>query len=427
MGPASLTLVILLVAASVGFVVLVARTGHLAVKVACAALALGLAMLSGITSVNAYYGYYTSWSGLIHDLSGTVPDLGATTAADHRTHRAVGRGRLMRVLLPGQRSGINRSGYVYLPPQYDQPAYSRYRFPVVELFHGSPGEPGDWVGPLRIVRVLDAMLAHRLLGPMVVVMPQIDGSRYQDCVDGRFGADETYLATDVPADVRVRFRVSADPAQWGLGGYSSGGYCSANIAMRHRSSFGAAASMDGYFRAVDGPAAAALGSAQAAAANSPLLVARALSADVHPIPAFWISVGTGDAMDLAEARAFVDALHGIEQVGIAIERGAGHNFYAWSAALPTMLAWLWQQLAPPDLRVQFPVAGPPTVVRVPPALPMGHAGSKSPTPPLIWPALQTPSPTPSQAPSPSEAPSPSARPAVGRPGGPGGPGLGRTG
>jgi hypothetical protein len=34
---------------------------------------------------------------------------------------------------------------------------------------------------------------------------------------------------------------------------------------------------------------------------------------------------------------------------------AGDTANAWSTALPASLTWLWQQLAPPDLRVQFSV------------------------------------------------------------------------
>jgi poly(3-hydroxybutyrate) depolymerase len=55
------------------------------------------------------------------------------------------------------------------------------------------------------------------------------------------GLDDTYLSTDVPTIIRARYRVSTDPAEWGLLGYSSGGYCAANLGLRHRARFGAAA------------------------------------------------------------------------------------------------------------------------------------------------------------------------------------------
>ena len=45
----------------------------------------------------------------------------------------------------GQASHLTRAVYVYLPPQYFQAKYSDYRFPVIELLHGFPGQPQDWI------------------------------------------------------------------------------------------------------------------------------------------------------------------------------------------------------------------------------------------------------------------------------------------
>jgi len=38
-----------------------------------------------------------------------------------------------------------------------------------------------------------------------------------------------------------------------------------------------------------------------------------------------------------------------------VKLNAGDTANSWSAALPAALTWRWKQLAPPDLRVQFPV------------------------------------------------------------------------
>ena len=84
--------------------------------------------------------------------------------------------------------------------------------------------------------------------------------------------------------IRTRYRVSDDPAEWGLLGLFVWGYCAANLALRHRARFGAAAIMDGYFRAKDGPAGAALGGKPALEdANSPLTIARSLRPGTAPI------------------------------------------------------------------------------------------------------------------------------------------------
>jgi enterochelin esterase-like enzyme len=193
----------------------------------------------------------------------------------------------------------------------------------------------------------------------VLVMPTMStGRHFQEGVNAPGALDDTYLTQDVRTAIEARFRVSRAPAEWGIAGYSSGGYCAANLAMRHRSYFGAAGIMDGYFRPQDGPAAAALHNNPAAeAANDPIRLAAALPAGASPLPAFWMSAGTGNAADLAGARAFASALHGIERVPLYLEPNAGHNFYAWAPALPHLFPWLWAQLAPPSLRVRFPIAG----------------------------------------------------------------------
>jgi hypothetical protein len=192
---------------------------------------------------------------------------------------------------------------------------------------------------------------------MVLVMPAINGpgNDYQDCVNGPGVNDDTYLTQDIRSDILAHYRVSSDPFEWGLSGYSSGGFCSANLALRHPSSFGAAAVIEGYFQAAEGPAGTALDGNQALeTANSPLYLAERLTPGDGPVPAFWVAAGTNDTSDYKPATVFTAALDRIEQVPFA-KMTAGDTANAWAAAVPAALAWLWQQLAPPNLRVLFPV------------------------------------------------------------------------
>ena len=359
LGPGSRLLIVLLIAASAALLVAVARLRLLPARIACGALSIMVAMTGGIAAVNYYYGYYTTWGAMWADFHGTSGGLGVISPSVSTA--AVESGSIGWASLPGKLSGYHRSGLVYLPPQYGQARYARVRFPVVELFHGTPGTPLSWSTRLRISQVANSLLARHLIGPMVLVMPAINGAghNYQDCVNGPAVSDETYLLRDVRADVLARYRVSQDPYQWGVAGYSSGGYCAANLALRHPSSFGAAAIINGYFRAADGPAGTALNnSAALETANSPLYLAERLSPGTSPLPAFWVAAGTNDKADYKPATMFTAALDRIQQVPFA-NLNAGDTANAWSAALPAALAWLWQQLAPPDLRVLFPVRTSP--------------------------------------------------------------------
>jgi hypothetical protein len=103
-------------------------------------------------------------------------------------------------------------------------------------------------------------------------------------------------------------------------------------------------------------------------ANSPLYLAERLTADGNPLPAFWVAAGTNDKADYKPASMFVAAVDRIEQVPF-VNFNAGDTANAWSTALPVALSWLWQQLAPSDLRVLFPARGPAgnlTTLSVPP-------------------------------------------------------------
>jgi poly(3-hydroxybutyrate) depolymerase len=354
LGPDSRLLTALLIAVSASLLVGVAGLRLLPVRILCGTLAIMVAMTGGVAAVNYYYGYYTTWGELWADFHGGGGDLGVITAA---TPTAAVSGRLGWTTLPGKLSGYTRRALVYLPPQYSQAKYAQVRFPVVELLHGTPGSPLAWATVLQITKVADTLLAQRQIGPMVLVMPSINGAgrQYQDCVNGPAVNDDTYITADVRADVLARYRVSDDPYEWGLSGYSSGGYCAANLALRHPSSFGAAAVINGYFRAADGPAATALNhSSPLEAANSPLYLAERLNTTASPVPAFWVAAGIHDTSDYRPATAFTAAMDRVEQVPF-FKMNAGDTANAWSAALPVALTWLWRQLSPPDLRVQFPV------------------------------------------------------------------------
>lgn len=310
-------------------------------------------MAGGIAVVNNYYGYYTTWGQMRADFHGTTGNLGVISVT---SATPLGPGRIGWISLPGRLSGYSRPGLLYLPPQYSQARYAHVRFPVLELFHGTPGSPRAWETALRIGQVMDSLLARHLVGPMVLVMPSINGPGhdYQDCVHGPGVRDATYLTRDVRADVLARYRVSNDPYQWGAAGYSSGGFYAANLALNNRYSYGAAALIEGYFRAADGPAGRALHySRPLETANSPLYVAERLTPGSGPVPAIWVAAGTGTS-DYRPATVFAAALDRIEQVPF-IKLSARDSASAWSATLPSALAWLWQQLTPPDLRVLFPV------------------------------------------------------------------------
>jgi pimeloyl-ACP methyl ester carboxylesterase len=359
-APTSSSVIALLLLACAVLLFVVGRARLWVIKALAGVGVVALGMSTGVVAVNDYFGYYTSWS---EAYAGTFG--GATTTKDTIDTRQAGpaqmrSGRLLSVDLPGHSSGISRRGLVYLPPQYGLRQYRTVRFPVVELMHGTPGSPRSWTVEFDIARTIDTLLAERAIGPMIFVMPDISqGRSQQECLNYGRIRDDTYVSHDVVADVERRFRVTHDRSQWAAVGYSSGGYCAANLALRHRRDYGAVASLDGYYWPGDGPAIKRLADdPKAQRDNDPLGIVETLRAGTVPMPQFWVSAGTGSADDYNSAKAFVTALSRLEGVTFVAQPGANHNFYAWRDQISQALRWLWSAVAPPALRVEFPTGGP---------------------------------------------------------------------
>jgi enterochelin esterase-like enzyme len=294
-----------------------------------------------------------------------------------------GGGRVVELALAGAQSGISRKGFVYLPPQYFEPAYARARFPVLELLHGDPGAATGWVYALNVPHLMDHEIDAGKVGPMIVVMPTtFAGSHGQDCLDAPGGQlDGTYLSTDVGSDVVRDFRALPQGPHWAIGGLSDGGFCATNLALQNRSSYGAVASLDGFYSA----------SADLAVMNkvfgaaSPSIQANdpsTLVLDVHQsLPRFWIMSGSGNTTDTRAAEYFRELVTTREPIQYVVVNHGTHTPPAWRVALPTLLEWVWHTVtggtsATGTMQLGVPVQVPaaPSPATSPPA------GATVPTP-----------------------------------------------
>ena len=125
-----------------------------------------------------------------------------------------------------------------------------YKFPVIELLHGSPGNPQAWVDVMGVIPTFLNLLEAHPTDAAVLVMPDTDGGQQYalQCLNDPGGIqDMTFVALDVPAAIARIARVQPPGRAWGLAGYSEGGYCTANIALQDPAGYGAAGVMSGYF------------------------------------------------------------------------------------------------------------------------------------------------------------------------------------
>jgi len=259
-----------------------------------------------------------------------------------------GRGTLIRVDIRGAASGLDRPALIDLPPEFF--LAPTVRLPAIEMLHGWPGAPINIVDKLGAVSYLDQeRLAYRM-PPVIAVVPTVSTGGSTECVDAVHGQlDGTYLADDVPQAVTGAFRVLGG-ASWATLGYSTGGFCAANLALRHADRYAAAASLSGYFTAAQDPGTARLyrHSTTALHHNSPTW----LLAHVHLTgpPLFAMSSG-GDLYAVHQQRALLGAAHagnpGFPLTGTLLPSG-GHNYGTWRHALSAALDWLGAYLPRPS-------------------------------------------------------------------------------
>jgi enterochelin esterase-like enzyme len=343
---------------------------RVALKVVAAGLSFVVAMSFGVLAVNKYFSYYGTWGAAIADLSNSSPNSGPQISQgsllagnkslkfDQRTvdlRLAQLEGDTLRVAITGKLSHITREVLIYLPPQYFQTRYAKYRFPVIELIHGQPGLPQDWINVVGIEETLNQLVKQGQASPAVLVMPDANGgnSISLQCLNQVGGPqDLTYLAQDVPDMVGNALRVMPPGNAWGVAGYSEGGYCAANMALRYRYRYGYAASMSGYFapqmNKFGNPVKAADpfgGSNTLRVQNTPLDEVRALAPGAR-LPLFWLGAGQGSQADVHNADYFDQVLQLHEaDVPLILLPGGGHTMGSWHAQVPQMLSWMTQGLA----------------------------------------------------------------------------------
>ena len=310
-------------------------------------LCLLLVMASGVAVaadvVNRSYGFYSSLDDLLGRVPAPVivaarpvPDLHVAESAE---------GRVVQVRLSSARgAGMTREALVYLPAAYFQPSQATRRLPVLELFHGYPGGPSNWVRQLHLARVLDAEIASGGLPPVIAVIPTDDDpGRDSECVDAVGGQrDETYLAVDVPAEIGRDFRALNTPRSWATAGYSTGGFCAVNIALHHPDQYAAAASLSGYYNAIVDRTTGDLYKGDVAARrwNSPQWMV------THPgvsVPLYLVA-SRGDHQAMRAMLAMRRAAPRRFPLVTAIVSSGGHNFRVWYAASLAAFEWLGAHL-----------------------------------------------------------------------------------
>lgn len=333
--------------------------GPAAVRVAVRTLMVVFAQATAVTVVfvglNREMNFYASWG----DLFGTatyvtaVPDLGpdglgaagATTVREQQPKatqefqpvEGLG-GRVRKTVLDGKVSGVKGDVMVWLPPQYDDPAYKDRKFPVVELIPGIPGTGKSWFQGLKAAEVLEPLMRGGTVKPFILVSPRamLLGNADTGCanVPGKVNAD-SWFSVDVRRMVTDNFRASADARTWGVAGYSAGAYCAAKLALAHPDRYGAAVSLSGYNDPGQEPTSLVAQDPQMRVAHNLKNVLK--NAPTPPPVALWMSGAEQDGyLSGTDLKALAKAPTTVHAEKVS----GGHNLESWSKQLPQTFTWL---------------------------------------------------------------------------------------
>jgi enterochelin esterase-like enzyme len=303
--------------------------------------------------VNSFGGFYGNLGDLIgHDAKGgAVIDAGPGAnpgtpqrvpewLAAARKVSGTGRGVWAQMTISGRATGYSLPAWVYVPDAYFDANRPDQTFPVFMLLAGFPGRVENWDSQGGMVAILDQLIDAGKIPPMIFisVSQNRDATHDSECVDavGGFRAD-TYITQDATEAIRSTFRVDTDRTSWALMGYSTGGYCAVDLALRHPTQFAAAVSLDGYFApAIDNT------TGDLFKKNTTLQHSYTPSITIkekRAVPLrFYLMGGDSEPAAKAAGVAFAKSVKEPDTATL-VDLPGGHNWNTWRAALPGALEW----------------------------------------------------------------------------------------
>ncbi|MFF8972199.1 alpha/beta hydrolase [Streptomyces sp. NPDC014995] len=247
--------------------------------------------------------------------------------------------------LKGRVSGVNAEVYVWLPPQYDDPAHRHRTFPVVELLPGYPGSAKSWFGTLRAHEQLLPLMREGKVAPFILVAPRTTLLPGVDTgcanIPGTVNAD-SWLSVDVPKMVMDNFRADPAPTGWAVAGYSAGAHCATKLAVAHPDRYRAAVSLSGYNDPIAERTSLAAQSRSLRERNNPWVLLR--RAAEPPAVALYVSGQPGDGYEAGVALEQEAKAPTTVHVVYVPKSAGGHTMALWRPQVVPAFRWLTVQM-----------------------------------------------------------------------------------
>ncbi|WP_281278559.1 alpha/beta hydrolase [Streptomyces tateyamensis] len=257
-------------------------------------------------------------------------------------------GPIMMTTLNGKKSGVSGKVWVWLPPEYNDPKYADYGFPVLTLYAGGQSNGyNTWTDDQLPIQVADEDLVKQgKAHPFIMVMPVqnlvSNESQTLDCSDipgqPKMG---TWMSQDVPDFVRANFRTLKSRDGWGLMGASTGAFCSAKLALEYPEQFKAAVPIDGYFNP---DSSFWKGHEADRLANSPDVLVGQGKADVRMLA----TAGGATPDEVKLVKAWVAKAAAPTKIDYYEQPGGKHLTSHFKKMIPDTLEWLTRNMAGPS-------------------------------------------------------------------------------
>jgi S-formylglutathione hydrolase FrmB len=107
------------------------------------------------------------------------------------------------------------------------------------MIGGEFNTPADWMRAGNAIKTADDFASSHGGNAPVLVFVDSGGAFNNDteCVNGTRGNAADHLTEDVPRFMEATYGVSANPAKWGIVGWSMGGTCAVDLAVMHPDEF----------------------------------------------------------------------------------------------------------------------------------------------------------------------------------------------
>ncbi|GAB7103460.1 alpha/beta hydrolase-fold protein [Streptomyces phaeofaciens JCM 4814] len=314
-------------------------------------------------SANQAFGFYASWAdllgretdvGVVVDHSAGGATAGPLQVVDTRHVDGGGGGpryggQIQKVALNGRTTHIATPAYVYLPPEYFDPANRTRTFPAAVVLTGYPGTAEALVDKLHYPRTARQLAKDGRMQPMILVMmrPTVAPPRDTECVDVPGGPQtESFFAEDLPDAVTAHYRVGKKPGSWGIIGDSTGGYCALKLAMHHPEVYAAGAGLSAYYKAPVDPTTGDLFQGNETLRDE---------ADLHwylknrsaPDTSLLVTSSKVGESNYKATLKFIDEVkaNGRTRISSIILESGGHNFNTWRREIPPTLEWISGRLS----------------------------------------------------------------------------------